>query len=302
MSRIVIKEVSKVYKNKAKDIKALDDVSFEVTSGEIVCVLGHNGAGKTTLIKMICGLLKPTSGSIEIDDINIINNMNYAHEKCGAVLEGARNIYYYMSARENIEYFGLLNGLDKNTISKKSDYYLELFGLKEFANSNVGTFSRGMQQKLAIIIALIKDPKIILLDEPTLGLDIITSESIKDIIRNLAKEFNKTIIVTTHDIDFIESINSRTIFMRKGEVIKDTTLGSLKKGDTISIYKVVFKGDGVLPKDAVINTSEGDVIEFETKDEEWVSNNISNASVLQLEKNVVPFADIYRSVMENEDE
>src|SRR5699024_7451594 len=112
------------------------------------------------------------SGDVLIDGISSVKDTAYAHRKCGTVLEGSRNIYYYLTAYENLQYFGILNGLTQKQIQTDAERYLQLFDLKAFRNVPASAFSRGMQQKLAITVALMKQPEILLLDEPTLGLDI----------------------------------------------------------------------------------------------------------------------------------
>ena len=174
---IEIKALSKCFHSKDKKTQALSNVNLSIDEGEILCVLGHNGAGKTTLIKSICGLLKPDSGYVSIDGKIVHQNLLYAHKNCGTVLEGSRNIYYYLTAYENLRYFGLLNGLKQVEIDEFAIKYLTMFNLDEFKDVPANSFSRGMQQKVAIIIALMKNPRILLLDEPTLGLDIISSDS-----------------------------------------------------------------------------------------------------------------------------
>ena len=200
---IEIKELSKCFHSKDKKTQALSNVNLSINEGEILCVLGHNGAGKTTLIKSICGLLKPDSGCVSIDGKIVHQNLLYAHKNCGTVLEGSRNIYYYLTAYENLRYFGLLNGLTQTEINEFAIKYLTMFNLEEFKDVPANSFSRGMQQKVAIIIALMKNPKILLLDEPTLGLDIISSDSVISMLKQLAENEKRSIIITTHDIHLI---------------------------------------------------------------------------------------------------
>ena len=164
--KIDVCNLSKSYSTRTKTTHALEQVSFSVDHGEILCILGHNGAGKTTLIKSICGLLKPDSGDVLIDGVSSVKDTSYAHRKCGTVLEGSRNIYYYLTAYENLQYFGILNGLTQKQIQTDAGRYLQLFDLKAFRDVPASSFSRGMQQKLAITVALMKRPEILLLDEP----------------------------------------------------------------------------------------------------------------------------------------
>jgi ABC-2 type transport system ATP-binding protein len=223
-----ISNISKEFGKNNKKVQALNHINLQVDKGEIVCILGHNGAGKTTLIKCISGLIIPTSGEITIDSESVIKNSNIPKNKVGAVLEGSRNIYYFLTPRENLKYFGLLNNLSKREIEERTEYYLNLFDLKNRENDMVKQFSRGMQQKVAIMVALMKEPDILLLDEPTLGLDIISSSIVKNIIKELSEKSNKTIMITTHDVRLIENLDSRVVFMKEGRLVKDDYLSNLK--------------------------------------------------------------------------
>jgi ABC-2 type transport system ATP-binding protein len=188
-----ITDLGKRYGKKNDFVQALSNVNFNVDEGEIVCVLGHNGAGKTTLIKIIAGLLLPDSGMVCLDGVNMAKKPDTARKRIGIVLEGNRNIYNYLTARDNIRYFGMLNGINKKDISELLDKYLAVFDLSDFADQPANNLSRGMQQKVAIMVALVKNPDILLLDEPTLGLDIVSAETVTDILHKLARETGKTI-------------------------------------------------------------------------------------------------------------
>ena len=199
--KIDVCNLSKSYSTRTKTTHALEQVTFSVDNGEILCILGHNGAGKTTLIKSICGLLKPDSGDVLIDGISSVKDTAYAHRKCGTVLEGSRNIYYYLTAYENLQYFGILNGLTQKQIQTDAERYLQLFDLKAFRNVPASAFSRGMQQKLAITVALMKQPEILLLDEPTSHLDIFYKMEVLQTLRTQCVREGKTVICTLHEPD-----------------------------------------------------------------------------------------------------
>lgn len=294
-----IKNLSKTFKSKSKEVHALNNINLTVGSGEIICVLGHNGAGKTTLIKSICGLLRPDDGYVSIDGRIVDKNRRYAHQHCGAVLEGSRNIYYYLSAYENIRYFGLLNGLAQNQIDLFAEKYLKLFDLIEFRNTPASAFSRGMQQKVAIIIALMKQPDILLLDEPTLGLDIISSDSVIQILKQLAEEQKQTIIITTHDVHLIEELNSRLVFMNHGKIIRDCKLIDFELLQNESKYKITFLGTKLeLPKDARNIECHDGYIYFETVSYDWIQKKLNDNSLVQIEKLKPSIAEVYKGVME----
>lgn len=298
--KIEISNLSKCYKSKTKVTQALNQINLNFDNGEIACILGHNGAGKTTLIKSICGLLKPENGSVKIDSKIVHENLSYAHAKCGTVLEGSRNIYYYLSAYENLRYFGLLNGLRQKEMEQLIEHYLNLFELESFRNVPANSFSRGMQQKLAIIIALMKEPDILLLDEPTLGLDIISADSVIRILKELASKRDITILITTHDINLIEQLNCRLIFMNHGEVILDSDLMNLKNKQEKSRFKIIFSttdSETYLPEDAEIIEQQDKIVIFETYDYKWIEQHISSEDLIQIEKCSQSVIEIYKGVM-----
>lgn len=299
---LTVKTLNKKYGKKDK-VTALCDVSFEMPTGSILCILGHNGAGKTTLVKSIAGILTPDSGEIYLNHVNIVDKPKYARRTVGIVLEGSRNIYHYLTARDNIKYFSMLNELSSKIAQERTEYYLNLFGLTEAADRAVNTFSRGMQQKVAIMVALIKDPDILLLDEPTLGLDIVSAEMVKDILIKLARDTKKTIIIPTHDISLIQSLNSRLLFMNRGRIVKDTHLSELGRElmnkDEYEIH-IDNTSNPVLPDDyqASENTFSGSsVLVFKTQSVEWVKENIGSSYVLNITKSQNAFESMYKSIM-----
>lgn len=297
---IEIKGLSKCYKSRVKTTQALQDINLTVGGGEIVCILGHNGAGKTTMVKSICGLLKPDKGAVYLNGKAVHENLKYAHQMCSAVLEGSRNIYFYLSAYENLRYFGLLNGLKQKEIDEKADKYLRLFELEQFRDVPAKSFSRGMQQKVAIIIALMKEPEVLLLDEPTLGLDIISSDAVIGILNQIAAAGDRSIIITTHDIHLIEQLNSRLVFMNHGRIIRDGRLSELKRDSESRRYRITFQtrdGGIPLPADAAVSERQGDIAVFETVDYRWLSQALDSEQIIQIEKCSQSVAEIYKAVM-----
>lgn len=209
-----IKNLKKSFKKK----EVLRGVTFSVNPGEIVCLLGNNGAGKTTLINCILKMIKPDSGIIELDGKNIFNYKNRAYfSQVGALLETSSNIYDYLTGMQNIEYFAGLMNLDTSSL-KKADRFIDEFKLRSAIHNPAGDYSRGMQQKLALIIALMASPKLLLLDEPTLGLDIESKLSVIDILNNVVKEEQMSVILTTHQMEVVQKLNSRILILKNGMV------------------------------------------------------------------------------------
>ena len=226
----------------------VDDISFTLNAGEILALLGPNGAGKTTTIKMILGLVLPTAGYADIigNDMSDSRGMRAGAQHVGAVLEGARNAYWRLSVLENLRYFGGLRGLSRKQIDTRAQELLVLLGLEEQRDVEVRKFSRGMQQKAAIANALMHDPGILILDEPTLGLDVEASRLLEETVANLAAT-GKAILLTTHVMDLAQRLAGRIFVINQGqEVAHDTTAALLKRFDTRPI--VVIKTQDPLPE------------------------------------------------------
>lgn len=222
-----------------KDIVAVNDVSFSVQPGEILGILGPNGSGKTTTLKSILGIVHYDSGHIAIDGMEHRMHREYLMRHAGAVLEGNRNVYWYLSPRENLEYFAGIKGLSTASIKDRMEMLLEMLELTDVSQKTVREFSRGMQQKVAIACAFIHDPKILFLDEPTLGLDVETTRAIKILLKKIVAEEQKTIIVTSHDMRFIEDVCDRVLIINKGRIISHETVSSLKNKYALRTLKIV---------------------------------------------------------------
>lgn len=224
-------------------VTAVRDLTFSIQRGEVFGLLGPNGAGKTTTIRMISGLLIPTSGSITVVGRNVVTHRSEALSKLGVVLEGTRNIYWRLTAWENMEYFGTLRGvLDFRLLRANSERWLRFFDLFDVRHKVVNTFSRGMKQKLAIALALVTDPEVILLDEPTLGLDVYAAHDLKALIMKLAKEEGKTVILTTHAMDVAQELSDRVCIISSGRVVALDTVKNLLALFSVQHYRFTVHG------------------------------------------------------------
>jgi ABC-2 type transport system ATP-binding protein len=193
------------------EVQAVREVSLDIPHGEIFGLLGPNGAGKTTTIKMIAGLVEPSSGSVSFPATG-------RRPPLGAVLEGSRNLYWRLSPWENIRYFGEIKGVPLGRLRVQAMELMELFGIAGKRDRPAQTLSRGMQQKLAVVLAFLGDPELLLLDEPTLGLDVASSLTIQRLLKKLCRERGITIIVTTHQMDVAQSLCKRVGIMRDGGI------------------------------------------------------------------------------------
>ena len=226
-SAIEIESLTKVYGKGATQVRAVDNMSLSIPPGQILGLLGPNGAGKTTTIKLICGLVSPTSGSVRVNGHDIGRQRSRAVLQLGAVLEGGRNVYWSLTAWQNLLYFGRLKGLRGGEIAPRAERLLRDLGLWDVRHSQVGGFSRGMQQKVAVAAALITDPPILLLDEPTIGLDVEAARTVKDWIVGLAYEQHKTVVLTTHMLDMAQELSDRVAVVRAGKIIANLPVPEL---------------------------------------------------------------------------
>ena len=212
MSNIIT--VNNLVKN-VHSTKIIKGISFNVEKGDILGFLGPNGAGKSTTIKVMLGLLKPTKGSVEICGHDIVKDRAGALEKIGAMVE-APSFYGYMSGYQNLRLYAKLYGLGKERI----DEVLKLVKLYDDRNKKVRKYSLGMKQRLGIARAFLNSPEVIILDEPTNGLDPVGIVEIRHIIMDLAKTQNVTFIVCSHILNEIETMCNKVIIINKGDIIK----------------------------------------------------------------------------------
>jgi ABC-2 type transport system ATP-binding protein len=214
-------------------IKALDDLNLEIKKGELLGIIGPNGAGKTTAIRMACCILKPDFGDIKIDGISIHEDPIRIKSMIGYLPEEP-NLYERFKAKDLLKYFAELYGVPKNDINGRIDDLLELVGMTERKDDRINTFSKGLRQRISVARALVHDPEIIILDEPTMGLDPATANSIRDFVRNL--KGNKTMILCTHYMAEADSLCDRVAILNKGKIIDVGTPSYLKSkihGDVI---------------------------------------------------------------------
>lgn len=210
---IVVQNIIKTF----DDITALNDLSFEVKDGELFGLLGPNGAGKTTIIKILVGLLKKTSGSAKIGNYDVEKD-GKAIKKMIGVCPQEPAYYKFLTGQENIELFGNLHGMSKNDIKNRTKMLLEQVGLSESADRKAGKYSGGMIRRVSLAMALINDPEIAFLDEPTVAMDPQSRHAVWDFINQL-KEMKKTTILTTHYIEEAEMLCDRVGIIDHGKLI-----------------------------------------------------------------------------------
>lgn len=212
----------------SKQFIAVDNVSFHINKGEIFGLLGPNGAGKTTVIKMIIGLLRPSSGNVLVNNVDTEKEHLKALKQIGSVIAGDRGIYWKLTARENLEYFANLYGYSCKNARERTNYILKRLDLIEKADIPVEKFSTGMKQKVSLGKALIPDSPVLLLDEPTLGLDPQSALNLREIIIELKNE-GKTILLTTHYMEEADFLCDRIAIIDNGQIIALDTPEKLKE-------------------------------------------------------------------------
>ena len=243
MHAIEIESLTKVYPgHRAANVKAVDDLSLSVAPGQVFGFLGPNGAGKTTTIKMMCGLVTPTAGTVRLNGLDVARQRGQSMRQIGVVLEGTRNVYWRLSAWENLMYFGGLKGRSGRALKERAEQLLVDLDLWDRRKDGVREFSRGMQQKVAVACALIADPPIVLLDEPTLGLDVQSAHIVKSWLKKLAVEEGRTVLLTTHQLDMAQDLCDRVAIIDKGRLLADRPvhemLGLFRRND----YQITVEG------------------------------------------------------------
>ena len=224
---------------KVKDKILVQDISFSVNQGEVVGLVGPNGAGKTTIIKLILGLVKITKGNVYINGLDIEKNFVKAIEKVGAIVENP-DLYMYLSGYDNLK---ITANNYKNISKERINEVIKIVGLENRLKDKVSTYSLGMRQRLGIAEAIINNPQLLILDEPTNGLDV---EGIIE-IRNLIKELSKkgiAILVSSHNLSEIGNICSRIIAVKNGKIVEDSDIDNFTDGGRLSLEDAFIKKVG----------------------------------------------------------
>ncbi len=238
---LLIENLTKTYPNGKEKLVVVNDICLKGYRGEILGILGPNGSGKTTTVKSIATLIDYDYGRIIVNGWDNKKNPNKVRAIIGAVLEGARNVHWRLTPVENMIYFAGLKGYSKKDIKENIEYFLETLNLKEVRNKQVRQFSKGMQQKVAVACAFITDPQVVLLDEPTLGLDVETSREIQRWLNKFVEERKIFILITSHDMKFIENVCDRVSIFKNGKLLITDKISNLKKYFIKKVYKIVLQ-------------------------------------------------------------
>lgn len=224
---------------KGRFFNSVKDVSFTCEQGEVLGLLGPNGAGKTTTLRMLSTALKPDKGTVLIDGEDVLANPLIARKKIG-FLSSSTGLYGRLTGRENIAYFGELHGIDKNTIAARIEEMADLLDMQSFLDRRAENFSSGMKQKTSIARAVIHEPSLVVLDEPTTGLDIMATGTVMDFIQRLKRK-GTPVIFSTHHLDEVQLLCDRVTVINQGETVFNDTLANFSALSDGQIHKSFMK-------------------------------------------------------------
>jgi len=237
---IEVRNLTKVYKLKKKQTKtAVDNISFTIPDGEIIGFIGPNGAGKSTTIKMLTGILIPDSGTVSINGMNLKKNRKQIMMKIGVVFGQKSVLCWDIPVLDTLKLF---KDMYKVPDAENMKLFKEVLGIDEFINQPPRLLSLGQRMKADLAAALIYNPDILFLDEPTIGIDVLSKERIRDFIKKINTERNTTIILTTHDVSDIETLCEKMIIIDKGSLLYGGTLNDLKESyQTTDLEEIIKK-------------------------------------------------------------
>jgi sodium transport system ATP-binding protein len=223
---IEIRDLRKSFKAKTGTVTAVDGVSFSARDGEITGLLGPNGAGKTTTLRMLYTLMTPDAGQVLVDGVDVARDAQAVRRNLG-VLPDARGVYKRLTARENIAYFGRLHGMDETVIAKRGDELIAALDMADFADRRTEGFSQGQRTKTAIARALVHQPRNVILDEPTNGLDVMTTRAMRGFLRRLREE-GRCVLFSSHIMQEVAALCDRIVVIAKGRVVAQGSADELR--------------------------------------------------------------------------
>ncbi len=236
--------IKTLFSRKYQDIEAVKNISFNIEQGEIVGYIGANGAGKSTTIKMMCGILFPSEGEVLIDQKSVLKHRKEINQEIGVVFGQKTQLWWDIPLIETFKILKSVYRVSDEDFEERFNYLCDLLDLKSFMNQNVRSLSLGQRMRADFAASLIHNPKILYLDEPTIGLDVLVKDKIRKAIKELNRHYNTTVILTTHDMKDIEELCSRIIIIDKGKILYDGNLESIKYqfGNIKNIVFPFFEG------------------------------------------------------------
>ena len=221
--------------------QAVKDISFSIKKGEKVAFVGPNGAGKSTTIKMLTGIIHPSAGEIKVAGFNPVTQRKKVAYKIGCLFGQKSGLWMHLPAIDSYKLFGAIYDIDEKTVSKRINYLVETFKIQDLIYTPVRKLSLGQRMICEIVGVLIHNPEIIFLDEPTIGLDIVVKERVRNLIKDINEKSNVTVFLTSHDVGDIEKLCDRVIIINEGEIVIDENIHTLKdkysKTEIITVRK-----------------------------------------------------------------
>lgn len=220
--------IKSMFKPKYKIVHAVKSINLNIEKGEIIAFIGPNGAGKSTTIKMLTGILYPDSGSIKVMGIDPVKERKKLAYEIGTVFGQKEQLWTHLTPYDNFKFFAAIYDIPNSVAEKKINELIMLFELNDFINTPVRNLSLGQRIRCEIVASLIHEPKVLFLDEPTIGLDPVVKENIRSLIKRMNKEYKTTIFLTSHDVSDIEKLCKRVIIINNGQVVLDDSMENLK--------------------------------------------------------------------------
>ena len=230
--------IKALFSRKYEEVRAVDGISFDIEEGEIVGYIGANGAGKSTTIKMMCGILHPTGGNVTVDGLDFDKNRQQINRRMGVVFGQKTQLWWDIPLIETFKILKSIYEVSDEDYNERFEYLCDLLDMKPFLTQTVRSLSLGQRMRADFAAALLHSPKIVYLDEPTIGLDVLVKDKIRGAIKELNKKYNITVILTTHDMKDIEELCNRIIIIDKGKILYDGSLANIKYrfGNTKTVF------------------------------------------------------------------
>jgi ABC-2 type transport system ATP-binding protein len=281
------------------DLLAVDHINLDVEAGQVLALLGPNGAGKTTTVRMLTSVLRPTSGHAKVGGFDVVTQADQVRASVGVLTEH-HGLYGRMNAREYLKFYGNLYGLPESQIEMRSNELLDKFGLAYAAKKRLGEYSKGMRQKLALVRAMLHDPPVLLLDEPTSAMDPESAKIVRDAIHGL-RNSQRTIMLCTHNLSEAESLADQIAIIRRGKIIYQGEPSRLKRELLgLPVFEAVIAGNlngysPVIPAGVQLISSSENSLQFGV-DDPIISNPILVRNIVQAGFDVVAFQELPRSL------
>lgn len=296
MNAVIAENLSKIYTG---GNKAVDDISFCLEQGEIFGFLGPNGAGKTTTMKLLCGMLTPTSGSCRVFDLDPVNNTEKLHQVSGVVTEHAQ-MYDHLSGMDNLIFYGTLFGMNRSDCDKRAKELLQRLDLTDAQNRKLAAYSTGMRQRLSLARALMHSPKILFLDEPTSGLDPESAQNVNTMIQELAED-GTTIFLCTHQLRYAQEICTTYGLMNQGSLFATGNLEKLRS--MVSDKRKVRVKASYIPKDMEYRKVSENFYEIDVNSEQEIPLIVkriveAGSDVYQVSEEQMSLEEIYFSLID----